>query len=276
MSTTHFFTIFTPVFNAEESIHRVFESVEQQTFKDFEWVIINDGSTDNSASLISKFINEHPEITIVFLEQENSGKHIAWNKAVQIANGKLFVPADADDSFLPHALSFFHKKWIGLTSSEKDGFSGINVLCYDNESLNIIGTSFPKDNLETDNLELEYKYRITGEKWGCIRTDLLKKRLFPIVTNSHYPESYLWFHLAKTYKVICFNEPLRRYYTSPEGIIQGSSKRKSVTNARIFIKYNLWFLRNFGVYVFRRSPSEIGNIFKGMVSSFLVILRIKQ
>lgn len=102
-----FFTVFTPVFNGEKHIHRVFESISKQLYKNFEWIIINDGSTDNTSVLIKAFIEQHPEIKIIFLEQANSGKHISWNKAVRLANGILFIPADADDYFFPETLSFF-------------------------------------------------------------------------------------------------------------------------------------------------------------------------
>ncbi len=149
-----FFTVFTPVFNGEKHIHRVFESIINQTFEDFEWIIVNDGSTDNTSALIKTFIQDHPEINIIYLEQKNSGKHIAWNRAIEIANGYLFVPADADDSFEPNALSFFFNSWKALTTEEQKILSGINVLCLDNNTGNLVGALFPKNALITSCLEL--------------------------------------------------------------------------------------------------------------------------
>src|ERR1039457_6642766 len=268
-----FFTILTPVFNGEKHIQRVFDSITVQTFKDFEWIIVDDGSTDNTGHLIKSFIEQHPEISIRYIEQEHNGKHIAWNKGIEKANGKILVPADADDSFLPEALSFFHSQWNALSIKEQKGISGINVLCFDNDSNEIVGPPFPQNRMVTNNLELGYKYKITGEKWGCVRVDLLKLRPFPVVKKGYYPESYLWLHFAKNYQVICFNKPLRRYFTTPTGIIQSSKIKKDFYKAKILIRYNIWFLRNFGFYVLRHSPKVIYQKVKEIISSIIVIIR---
>ena len=128
---TPFFTVFTPVYNAEKHIYKVFDSISNQIYKNFEWIIINDGSKDNSAALIKSFIEHHPEIDITYLEQNNSGKHIAWNRAIKLAKGKLFVPADHDDAFMSDALSFFFESWNALSYEKQSAISGINVLCQD-------------------------------------------------------------------------------------------------------------------------------------------------
>lgn len=105
------FTIFTPCYNVENVIHRVFQSVENQTYDNFEWIIINDGSTDSSDDIIRKLIQTSPIIDrIKYYTQGNKGKHIAWNRAVGIATGDLFLSADADDSFIPETLTYFNDK----------------------------------------------------------------------------------------------------------------------------------------------------------------------
>lgn len=267
-----YFTVFTPVFNGEKHISRVFDSIKNQTFKNFEWIIIDDGSTDDTKYLIENFISHNPEIDIRFFPQANMGKHIAWNKAVDIARGHLFIPADADDYFLPDTLNFFYRHWESFSISEKNKFSGINVLCFDNDSQNIVGGPFPRDGMQTDNLLLQYKYKIKGEKWGCIRTDLLKTRKFPIIKNTHYPEDYLWLHFAKRYQLICFNTALRRYYTTETGIIQ-CLKKKTISGARVSLKYNSWFLRNFGLFLLINSPVTIYHTLRCTISCMIIILK---
>lgn len=263
-----FFTIFTPVFNGERHIHRVFESILGLTFKSFEWIIINDGSTDNTSALIKIFIENNPEVDITFLEQENSGKHISWNRAVKIARGVLFVPADADDIFFPETLSFFHERWNELPIDQQKLYSGINVLCLDNDTTNVVGPLFPVDGMKTNNLELAFKYKLTGEKWGCIRTDVLQTRYFPIVKGSHYPESYLWYHLGKRYKVLCFNKPLRRYYTTDTGIIQSDLKKTyDPAQNKVKMRYYFWLITNFGLYMLKHSPESLLNSIKILIKS---------
>jgi len=263
-----FFTIFTPVFNGEEHIHRVFESILGLTFKSFEWIIINDGSTDNTSALIRTFIENNPGIDITFLEQENSGKHISWNKAIKRARGLLFVPADADDFFFPDTLSFFYEKWNELSADQQEFFSGINVLCLDNDTEKVVGPLFPVDGMRTNNLELAFKYKLTGEKWGCIRTDVLQARPFPIVKGSHYPESYIWYHLGKRYKVLCFNKPLRRYYTTDTGIIQSNLKETyDPVQNKVKMRYYFWLIANFGPYMLKHSPESFLKSIKILIKS---------
>lgn len=267
-----FFTIFTPVYNGDKSLHRVFKSVSKQTFKDFEWIIVNDGSIDNTDMLIKNFINEHTDMDIIYLEQENSGKHISWNMAIKIARGELFVPADADDSFIPDTLSFFHESWKKLSEEERLSLSGINVQCFDNDSNNFVGSLYPKDGMKSNNLELEYKYKVTGEKWGCIRVDLLKSRPFPIM-KGYFPENYLWLDIAKKYQVICFNKALRRYYTTDTGIIQSSKKKgDSLAQSKIMVKYNFWIISNFGLYIMIYAPIKFLKISYYMCKSLFKIL----
>ncbi len=268
-----FFTVFTPVFNGEKHLHRVFRSLKEQEFRDFEWVVINDGSTDGSAGLIQSFLEENPTLNAIFLEQPNSGKHLSWNRAVEIAGGQLFVPADADDYFFPDTLSFFYKKWNNLPVADRSRLSGINVLCLDNDSNDIVGDPFPVDGMLSTNIELEIRYLLRGEKWGCVRTDLLKKRPFPIIKGSHFPESWLWYHFSKRYKAICFNKPLRRYYTTATGIMQHELKKTSnPVQDRVNLKYYTWLMSNYGFYLLRHSPRRLSQSVKIMLRSIYNLL----
>lgn len=101
------FTVFTPIYNRKDKIHRVWESLTQQTYKNFEWIIVDDGSKDDVIPLLVSYKNQ-AMFPVTILSQENSGKHIAWNRALEIAKGELFVPADSDDEFVPETYSTPH------------------------------------------------------------------------------------------------------------------------------------------------------------------------
>lgn len=268
-----YFTVFTPVFNGENHLHRIFRSIKEQEFKDFEWIVINDGSTDSSADLIKTFIEENKDIHAIFLEQPNSGKHLSWNRAVELASGLLFVPADADDYFFSDTLAFFYNKWSELDEVSRSKLSGINVLCLDNDSDNVVGDLFPEDGMLSTNIELELQYRLKGEKWGCVRTDLLKARPFPIIKGSHFPESWLWYHFSKRFKAICFNKPLRRYYTTATGIMQHELKKiHDPVQDKIKIKYYIWLISNFGLYILKHSPGVFYQSIKILLKSCFNLL----
>ena len=75
------FTVFTPTFNRAYTLPRVYESLKSQTFKNFEWLIVDDGSSDGTADLVKMWQNEGA-LTIRYFYQINRGKHIAINRGV--------------------------------------------------------------------------------------------------------------------------------------------------------------------------------------------------
>lgn len=256
---TPFFTIFTPVFNRKEQIHRVWESLNEQTFKHFEWIVVDDGSTDNVWPVLLQY-KEKASFPVTLLQQENKGKHFAWNRAVELAKGELFVPADSDDRFFPHTLQFFFEKWNKIPDNERSKYSGINVLCYDSQTGKIVGNKFPKDGMITNNLELKYKYKVIGEKWGCLRTDLLKKYKYPeIQGRGNYIQNYTWYSIANRYNNICYNEPIRIYYTDGKSITnlhKHKSFEKLLDSAPVWFDYLIWHINNNKKWMLRYDKIE--------------------
>jgi len=104
------YTVFTPTFNRAHTLHRVFDSLVAQTYRDFEWIVIDDGSTDDTQSLI-KLWQQQADFPIHYHYQVNSGKHIAYNYAVKLAHGELFLVIDSDDGFVVNALESMLYWW---------------------------------------------------------------------------------------------------------------------------------------------------------------------
>ncbi len=208
------FTVFTPVYNRREEIARVWESLRAQTCRDFEWVVVDDGSTDGVGERLRAYAAA-ADFPVRVARQENGGKHVAWNRGVALARGELFVPADSDDAFVPEALQRFRELWLSIPEEKRPGFSGVNVLCRDPRTGEVVGTPFPRSPMVSQNLELAYVHGVSGEKWGCIRTDVLREVPFPAAValrGTYVPESYVWYTVARTYKALCVNEALRFYY----------------------------------------------------------------
>lgn len=208
------FTAFTPLYNSRNLIHRVWDSLQAQTFRDFEWVIVDDGSPDDCADLLAEY-QAKADFPIRIHRKENGGKHTAWNMGVEMAHGELFVSCDHDDAFIPTTLERFKHWWETIPQSERGSYSGVNVLCTNPQTGKIVGMPFPKSPMVSNNLELEYVYKTIGEKWGVIRTDALRQHPFPrdpALRKSYLSESCVWFQLARKYKVLCVNEPLRFFY----------------------------------------------------------------
>jgi len=256
------FTVFTPCYNGEKTIEKVFKSVESQTYTNFEWIIINDGSTDNSKKVIENLIEMSPiRDNIIFINQENKGKHISWNRGVDLATGEYWLSADADDSFVPETLEYFNNKIETVISNKlipEDVFSGVNVCVVDPETNTIVGDKYPFDGLVSDNIQIHYKYHIKGEHWGIVKTNLLKKYKFPEINGKFYSENRIWYNLAlDKYKVICYNDALRFYYYEKTSLTHNVSYRLNKDILKMRILSNIWIIRNCFWKILRYSKIDL-------------------
>ena len=93
-------TVFTPTYNRSYIIERLYHSLKRQTFRDFEWIVIDDGSTDDTELRFTQIQNDSNDFPIHYIKTANGGKHRAINKGVTRASGELFYIVDSDD-FLP-------------------------------------------------------------------------------------------------------------------------------------------------------------------------------
>ena len=231
------FTVFTPTFNRVSTLPRVYESLRLQSFRDFEWLIVDDGSTDGTRDLAAKWQTES-DFPIRYIYQENRGKPTAFNRGVREARGQLFLTLDSDDACVPRALERLKYHWDGIPAVEKDRFSAVTVLCKD-ENGRLVGDKFPRDVLDSDSIELFFKYKVKGEKWGFHRTDVLKQ--FPFPQNARFvSEAVVWFALSRRFKTRFVNEILRIYHTEDKDTGRLSSLSPAVLFGRaLFHKYVL-------------------------------------
>jgi glycosyltransferase involved in cell wall biosynthesis len=202
------FTVFTPTYNRAHTLHRVFESLQEQTFTGFEWLIVDDGSSDTTRDLVASWRAPFP---IRYLYKENGGKHTAFNLGVQEARGELFLTFDSDDSCVPEALETFYNVW--QTIEDKETFAGVTALCMTEEG-DIVGDKFIADVCDATYLEDKYIHKIKGEKWGFQRTDVLKEFPFPEPEGLKLvSEGYVWARISQKYLTRYVNECLRVYHT---------------------------------------------------------------
>ena len=227
---TPLFTVFTPTFNRASKLERPFLSLQAQIYHNFEWLIVDDGSTDDTEAVVRDLIAK-ANFTTRYFRQDNSGKHIAFNRAVQEARGELFVCLDSDDECLPDALEKFVSCWQSIPGSDKDNFSGVAGMCIDQNG-DLVGTKFPKDILDSDSMEIRYRYRVKGEKWGFLRTAVLIQFPFPTdLRRTCLPESVVWNAIARHYKTRFINEVLRVYWIEGDSLIHGQPVWKNAQGA---------------------------------------------
>jgi hypothetical protein len=207
------FTIFTPTHNRAHTLHRVYDSLVAQTYSDFEWLVIDDGSTDETRSTITAWQAITP-FPIRYLYQPPQGKHVAYNRAAQEAEGEFLVCLDSDDSCLPYALERMKVRWDALSVKARSRYSGIDCHCMD-EAGNMIGTAYPRDGFMSNYPEMRYRYQIAGEKWGFQRTVVMRQYPFPeweTVKLPYLPESMVWSPMTVAYPAYYVNECWRIYH----------------------------------------------------------------
>lgn len=211
-SSAYAFTVFTPTYNRADTLTRVFDSLQRQTFRDFEWLIVDDGSTDATQTLAEQF-KRGAHFPVRYIRQDvNSGKHVAFNRGVREAAGELFLTLDSDDGCVPDALARLMFHWESIPAYSRDQFSAVTSLCMD-EAGRVVGDRFPENVWDSDSIELEYRFRVKGEKWGFQRTSVLRAHPFPEPPGVRFvPESVVWLSIARRYRTRFINECLRIYY----------------------------------------------------------------
>jgi glycosyltransferase involved in cell wall biosynthesis len=221
--TRYTFTIFTPTYNRRHTLHRVYDSLKQQTFKDFEWLIVDDGSNDDTEGTVKNW-QQHATFPITYVFQENAGKHNAINKGVSLAKGALFAIADSDDSFIPDTLQIFYDTWLLIPADEQSKYAGIWAMCMD-EKGNIIPDSFPESPWDCTVEQRLYKNKINGEKWHVERIEVMREFPFPSlkIKGFYFPEGIIWSKMNKKYLFRCINQPVRIYHRNETGIMSNTA-----------------------------------------------------
>jgi glycosyltransferase involved in cell wall biosynthesis len=211
------FTVFTPTYNRAHTLHRVYRSLCAQTFRDFEWLVVDDGSDDATRTVVEAWQLE-AWFPIRYVFQEHKGKHRAFNWGVAHARGDFFLTLDSDDACVPEALERLKYHWESIPESERSHFSAVTALCVD-ERGRLIGTKFPFNPTDSDSLEIRYKFHVKGEKWGFHRTATLRRFPFPVIEGHQglVPESTVWNAIAHEFKTRYVNEPLFIYYPNKKG-----------------------------------------------------------
>ena len=222
------FTVFTPTYNRAATLHRVYESLRPQTFRDFEWLIVDDGSQDNTAELVQRWQTE-AGFPIRYVKKPNGGKHTAFNRGVQAAHGELLLTLDSDDACLPHSLERLAARWEEISEADRSRYAGITVLCRDEQG-NTVGDEFPADTYDSTTFDLHYRLGISGEKWGFVRTALLRRHPYPEYAGErHVPPGYVWLRLGHTHLTRYVNEALRIYYSSDVSITRSLIKLRAAS-----------------------------------------------
>lgn len=201
-------TIFTPTYNRAALLTRGFESLKRQTCKDFLWLIIDDGSTDGTGELVSRWLREPLDFEVRYIHKENGGLHTAYNEAISQTETPLCVCVDSDDYMPEDAVEKILRCWQERGSDRVAGIVGLD--CRPDGS--VLGDPLPEQ--ETVNLIdlLTGKYPLrNGDRTNVVRTELYKRyapmKVFPGEKN--FNPHYLHLQISRDYDFLVLNENLR-------------------------------------------------------------------
>lgn len=200
-------TVFTPTYNRAYCLHQCYESLLKQSNKDFIWLIVDDGSSDNTKELVESWIDDHL-IDINYHYQENQGMHGAHNSAYDLISTELNVCIDSDDFMPETAIDDILQFW--KSSDKSNSVAGIIGLdAY--KSGEIIGQKNPEQIHKTTLEDLHHKYHISGDKKLVYRTEIVKKfkPYYPIFKEERFvPLGTLYLRIDKNYTLLTLNKVL--------------------------------------------------------------------
>lgn len=215
-------TIFTPTYNRAYILEHLYNSLIVQTDKNFEWIIVDDGSCDDTESLVNGWISEN-KLNIVYHKQDNQGKHIAINTGVSLAKGELFFIVDSDDSLTEDAVEKIRRHW------KKYGYGNENVsgiLSYRKfHDGRIVGNKMPEQ-VEFCTLRDSYhKYASKGDKVVIYRTDIIKQFPYPKFEGENFlGESYVFNQIDDLYTMSVMNDAVYWFAYQEDGLSQDFRK----------------------------------------------------
>lgn len=199
-------TIFTPAYNRKKELSVLYNSLLLQDYNNFEWVIVDDGSVDDTENLILDLKNEN-KINIVYFKQENRGKSKAVNQGIKLAKGDLFLCIDSDDYFLPNVLSMINREYENIKND--DSIAGLGFLHYKVNTEEVIGTKFPNENMVDTYFNIYNLYKVKGDKQLIFKTKIMKEFLFPEIEGEKFvPEALVFNRISQKYKMKFINKAI--------------------------------------------------------------------
>lgn len=202
-------TIFTPTYNRGKYLERLYATiVVQECLNQCEWIIVDDGSSDDTEIIIKELINKGTEIEILYFRQEHGGKHRAINRALDMASGEYFFIVDSDDYLYDNAIPTVIS-WINSVDNKLIcAVSGLRV--FPNGDCVGGNPNMSKDEYKDASLFDRYKLNLGGDKAEVYRTDILKEYRFPEFEGEYFvTEDVCWNAIAADgYVIRWFNHPI--------------------------------------------------------------------
>lgn len=216
------FTVLTPSYNRGDLLWGLFQSLQRQTFHDFEWVIVDDGSTDNTDQVVAQMRNTEHFFPIIYKKTPNGGKHRAWNRGLELASGEMIFGCDSDDYLTDDALEKADHIEKTIPPEERIHFAGIcGLKGFKNRTM--VGDTFPGDYMDMTYLERIHN-NVKGDKTEILYTSVWKKyKYFEFENEKFITEATSLMRMAEDdLKIRFFNCIVKIIEYRPDGLTASS------------------------------------------------------
>lgn len=215
-------TIITPTYNRGYCLENVYASLVRQTVKNFEWIIVDDGSTDNTRCLVNGWLSE-TLFKITYIYKRNGGKHTALNLGNNLAKGELILILDSDDYLSDSAVELIIFEWQDVKFNLEVG--GLHFLKGYQRSGQCIGMPFVNDKEIASTIKVHYHDGVTGDKCKIYRSEILKQNPFPVFEGERViGEGVVYNKIGKKYKLKNINKIIYLCEYLPDGLTANSAK----------------------------------------------------
>ena len=256
------FTILTATYNRATTLRRTYESICAQGYRDFDWLIIDDGSTDDTRSVVEAWQREGRIHEINYVYKENGGKHTAWRLGLEHAKGPYLTEIDSDDELVPEALDIFARHWRALEArTDYERFFEIRALCNKADGTPLSPQRFPEDAWVSTYLDAIFLHRIYFEQAASWHLARLKDGAPVPATflyddkSKSFTEGVRWGRAARKYKTLFINEVVRIYHLDGGNSICRSNDLKrfyrDIVGDKYFIEENIDYFRQWPWFFLR-------------------------
>lgn len=250
-------TFFTPTYNRADILHRCYESLQKQSCFDFDWIIIDDGSTDNTSEVVREWVKNETRFKISYIKKKNEGMYSGYNKALEVADTPLIVCLESDDMFAPDTMDIVKRNWEKIKDTDLIGF--MTPCIYEDGSW--VGDPFPEDVKQMHHYERFLKYHLEGDKTYVHKTEILKREApMPVFEGEKCLNPiYLMYecdkygYMAVSNEAFCITEyrpggmtdtVYWQYYNSPNSFAEWRKQHMQFPNApkRYIFKENIHYV----------------------------------
>lgn len=216
-------TVITPTYNRKDLLKKCFHSLMKQTCFDFEWIVVDDGSTDGTETEIQPLLDEELPFSAIYVKKKNGGKHTALNSAHPYIHGKYILLLDSDDTLTSDAVEIVLDAW-----NKYDANSDIGMVVFLKQLSD--GTICAKGESEDVVMDVLNQKRICNVSSDCcevIRAELFKKYPFPVFEGERFlAETALWYRAGSEANCVYVNKPIYICEYLEGGLTDGGRKMR--------------------------------------------------